>query len=192
MQNFIRCVFGRKGAGKTHYIKYNIIPSVNKKTVICDSLKEYQGVYCSNFQELAKCVLLPVQVLTYFPEDDEDFYALCTFIYHTYNTHFIIDEIALWVSTHSAPEPLMFLFRTARHRQIDITIASQRPADVPRLFTSLADEIIIFQTVENRDVEYLCKYTNLSPEEVVNLPVHKPLIINRKSQPVQKSEDIQD
>jgi len=93
------------------------------------------------------------------------------------NMVLLVDEVDLWLSHTRPSETLLSIIRYGRHRQIDLCAISQRPANVVRDLTAQADFIVMFQSTENRDVEYLAARIGRDSAEMVrNLPQFKPLI----------------
>jgi hypothetical protein len=63
----------------------------------------------------------------------------------------VCDEIHEICSLHGSPEEVRTMFRYGRHAHLSIIGASQRLADVDKLYTSSCRKIIIFRSEEARD-----------------------------------------
>lgn len=159
----ISYIAGKKGFGKTQFVRRKIIPS-KKRVIVLDSLGfEYPYLTTEtifDFSEtLAKNFKNDFFRITYNPFDDhqKEFFQMSL---HFFDVLLIIEEADLYCSPSSIDESLDRLIRYGRHRKIDLCFVSRRPAEVHRNVTAQADEIISFRQTEPRDLEYFKKLTD--------------------------------
>lgn len=68
----------------------------------------------------------------------------------------LIDEMDKYNSSNQLIDAIHY----SRHFNINIIANTRRYADMPRLLTSQADELCVFQSQEPRDLEYLRQFTS--------------------------------
>lgn len=99
--------------------------------------------------------------------------AVFAYCYASGNCTLIVDEVAIegYGDRHSPDENFVNMVYYGRHRQCSLIAATHRPADVFRNLTGQSDNIYIFGTEENRDIEYLTqRITRETAEQVRTLP----------------------
>lgn len=156
----ITCVFGRKGAGKTTWIRR--ATENDARLVIHDPVGQFQDVCHVVHARLALVQALdtatreaePFRLAAWLPEDgDADFVIrACLAIGHC---TLVLDECDWEASAVSVPRSLKRLVSYCRHWRIDILAGARRPADVPRTLTAQADRIVYFQLDEPADFDYV-------------------------------------
>ena len=150
-------VCGKKGFGKTTFVKRHIVPKWNR-IVVLDSLGfEYPYLSANNFSDY--CTLVKSNItkpyfrIAYTPFDkmETEFFKLCLVMS---SCLIVIEETDLYCTTSQIEPSLDRLVRYGRHRNLDLVFLSRRPAEVHRNITAQADVIISFRQTEPRDLEY--------------------------------------
>lgn len=162
MTNLIICVFGKKGYGKTYFVKHTLLPQF-EKIIIIDSLAEYKdGVIIEDIPSLAEYLLRNkdgrYRIIYREPlaqiEDLEPSEALRT-SWSAIGATIVIEELDIHASAISSPASIQCLLRYGRHRELNTIGVSRRASEVPRTITSQADLIISFNQQEPRDLAYI-------------------------------------
>jgi hypothetical protein len=169
------CIFGKKGEGKTHYIKNEIIKPSPFPCVIIDTFKEYGDV--------AIKVPLPVKFpriakfKTRFEIDsDVEFRLICYWLANSKEktpVNLIISEVDWWTSSHYIPDECLKLLICSRHAQINIIVDVRNPTELNRKFTSLCDKFVIFKLTEPRYLKYFGDYDPELISQIQYLPSRK-------------------
>lgn len=164
MKNEISVILGKKGSGKTSYVKGKLLDY--KRLVIFDFNREYSGYYVvSNPSQLIEVLKLNFEnefQVCYQPSPemaiDEHFTFLSEAIFTMRNMVFLCEEIDLVSGAGDMPDGLKKIINYGRHRQISLIGLSRRAHKVPRDLTANADKIITFTQYEPRDIKYLSEY----------------------------------
>ena len=162
MTNLIICVFGKKGYGKTHFVKHTLLPQFDK-LIIIDSLAEYEdGVLISDIPSLADYLEKnqdgPYRIIYREPlahTEDLEPSAAFKIGWSAIGATIVIEELDIHASAISSPASIQCLLRYGRHREINTIGISRRAAEVPRTITSQADLLISFNQQEPRDLAYI-------------------------------------
>jgi hypothetical protein len=156
-------VCGKKGFGKTSFVKKELIPKW-KRVVVLDSLGfEYPYKAADSIGEFADNLKANVEqesfYLTYNPLDnrEEEFFKFCLVLT---SCLIVVEETDLFCTTSQIDPSLDRLIRYGRHRKLDLVFLSRRPAEVHRNVTAQADVIVSFKQTEPRDLEYFRKITD--------------------------------
>lgn len=173
-QNKITLILGRKGTGKTTLAKQRA--SSASRLLVVDNLVEYhQGLIFERYGALEH----------YAPQNRECFACVCRFTTDDEQRRLfqlawdlghltLLAEEVDWYAPPSRPakgsaaEKFLELLKYGRHRDLSIIGVSRRPAEITRMLTSQADEIVSFQQTEPGDLKYLQKY-GFRPEELAAL-----------------------
>lgn len=157
MKGYNIVVFGKKGFGKTTWIRRYLYENPEPVYLIYDHFNEYDDgqIFGSideftiwpdfNFDKNKKFIFrgeIPF----------DDFFGLA---YDLQNCVAVFDEIDLACSPHNTEPNLYKILNYGRHKQVGIISASRRPANVSRNLTSQSDEIISFRIAEPRDLKYI-------------------------------------
>lgn len=164
MKNDVISVFGKKGYGKTTFIKKYLLPKYQKK-IILDTMEEYHN----DKSLVTGSALETVEIVEYMLEQEKDFTIVQQSSFNEYEQlldvviqipelTLVIDEIDKFGEPNSIHPALKELYNTARHYQINLIGASRRPNQVNRIITSQSDLIIIFHTSEPSDLIYYKHY----------------------------------
>lgn len=108
---------------------------------------------------------------------DEEFYLAlrCVWRIPTYKL-LVCDEFHEVCSVNSTPDYVSTMIRYARHNHLAVIGASQRIADVSKLFTSGCRKIVLFWTQEARDLQAIADRWGSETREMVRSLT--PLVYN--------------
>lgn len=169
MQNRIIFITGRKGCGKSTYaLRFAEQAAGSHTLVIVDPMNCFGSLQLPDVRtrdELAAITRSGRRSFRVIPTVDESIVeTVFEFCFHAQNLILIVDEVDLYLS-HALPSPwLLKLIRYGRHQRVSLVAISQRPANVKRDLTAMADDVIVFAVTENRDLQYLSQ--RLSPTEI--------------------------
>lgn len=149
----ITLVIGRRGYGKSRYLREQFIPAHPRAVVVFDAKGEYDlpEVYydVDSFLDApqfwrASCRL-----------NDSDTSLAMAALYH-YEPHtVIVEEAHRFCSPNSVDPSLDQLVRMGRLPDVSVVLVSQRAKDFPQIIFSMADELIVFQQRSVHDVRAL-------------------------------------
>lgn len=88
---------------------------------------------------------------------DEDIDRFFDFVFTTGNCLLVLEEVDWLCNSRSIHPGLENIIKYGRHKKIDMIAVSRRPAEISRLLSSQADEVISFQQTEPRDLQYLAE-----------------------------------
>lgn len=159
IQNRIVGVVGRKGAGKSTYIRSHL--GVCPRVFLFDVMAEYDSIPnrletisgVERFFQWAKdrdtwaCRFVPGGDL------EEAIEQICPLVYRQGSCLFVCEEIALYTRPGSVTAEFGKLIRTGRHKEISVVWATQRPAECAKSITALTDLWILFSITEPRDLD---------------------------------------
>lgn len=83
----------------------------------------------------------------------------------------VLDELALWCTPNSTPEPLKLVATMGRHRGVSLLAGAQRPALVSRHVTAQRDLMIFFRLEEPLDLDYAKRRLGAAAAELQTLRV---------------------
>ncbi len=170
--NFIAVVFGRKRQGKTSYIKQFIRSHKIRRVVIfSDFRNDYGDIAKHSVNSLEQFQMLSMNGYWKTPEFSLRlrFFNLKLYNYaaailqHVKHYLLVLDEIDVYCDARYMPNHLEALVLGSGNNSIDIFAAAKRPHMTPRLLTSQADDFIIFNTREGRDVAYINEWVGDTP-----------------------------
>lgn len=170
MHNLIINVFGKKGSGKTYFVKTKLIPCF-KRVVILDALNEYNYFYCNEITTFVEVLEANLNRnffrLVYKPQDgqEEKFFKL---MYACKNITLVIEETDLFYNAFTQNTNLLKLIKYGRHRNLNLITISRRPSEIGSLLRAQADIVITFQQTLKRDIEYFKFYLD-NPEDLTKL-----------------------
>jgi len=163
--NRVRVIFGRKGSGKSYYIKGRV--RREPRLIVWDLLSEYAGLYSDRPLRDATLVYSAAQladlagrrplgrVVVQAPREEAP--LVFRFARRAGDLTLVVDEVNLYCSPSGADPELLELLRLGRHARLDLYLAARRPAEVHRDVTAQADEITVFRTTESRDLDYFSR-----------------------------------
>lgn len=157
LTNSIITVVGKKGTGKTTHIKELLISGQYDQIFVLDFLYEYQS-YASD----TTCV----------SHDPRQIKNFCKTSWNTIKESYengnkiksvmVLDEIHLYGKNDF---DINFIYRCARHANLDIIASSQRFYDLPVIVRSQSNRFDTFQITEPRDLQYL---SQILPKHILN------------------------
>jgi len=159
-------ILGKKGCGKTTLCKRLLNQILKKRfysfVFIWDYLMEYyptksnyHAVY--SIKDMANYLLHPETRVFVIRDYEGNFDLYCQFIIKLQNLIFVIEEVDSVCNPSFISANFSQILRYGRHRDINIIAISRRPAEINRLVTALATDIICFRFTEPRDLDYLKK-----------------------------------
>lgn len=176
MEGYNIVVFGKKGFGKTTWLRRYIFENPDKLYIVYDHFDDFWKDDKGNKYLADAKLITNIDTLFLYlgsnPEtsgvyiyqgemDYDEFFGVCA---NLGNCICVFDEVDLACSPttdlkKSMPN-LRRIIHYGRHIKVGIMSASRRPANVHRDLTSQADELICFRIVETRDKKYIQEYTD--------------------------------
>lgn len=166
LTNSIITIVGKKGTGKTTRIKELLILNKYDQIFVLDYLYEYR-LFSSQICHISHDG-------TKVEEFTKPSWEQCSI---ALKSVMVFDEIHLYGKNN---EDISFIFRCARHANLDIISSSQRFFDLPVIVRSQTDTFNVFQISEPRDLQYLSDFVdkgiintvrNLETFQYVNLKI---------------------
>lgn len=152
-------VFGRKGFGKTQFLRYYIHKHPSRDYIIFDHFHEHEPgadsvvIYrLSDFEHADPdkhryLIRGPVPF-----EDFWDFAASCR------GMTVVFDEVDKCCTAGDLPGGLNDIVQYGRHLDVSLLVAARRPSRVNRSVTSQSDFIVSYNLQEPRDLAYLAEF----------------------------------
>jgi len=169
---------GKTGSGKSYLARYNLkkIAAKGWPIVIVDSpdhfwLKEKdtkdfarRGPGTIDIPYLTDGRLLDKQVQIYQPESpgyaDDDLLSLLEHIYDKRNMLVYFDELYGIVDANHQPDIFLRLWAQGRKINVGAWCATQRPARIPEIVLSQAENMAIFRMTNINDRKRMAEYTS--------------------------------
>lgn len=148
LQNSIITIVGKKGTGKTSRIKEILIQGKYDQVFVLDFLYEYR-TYASD----TTCVSHDPREIAFFCKSS---WEKCR---TDIKSVMVLDEIHLYGKNDF---DINFIYRCARHANLDIIASSQRFYDLPVIVRSQTNRFDTFQITEPRDLQYLSQILDKS------------------------------
>lgn len=99
-------------------------------------------------------------------EEDFEYAVRCLWRVKTFKT-LVCDEFHEVCSVHETPTYVRTVLRYARHNHMSVIGASQRLADVHKLFTAGCRQVVLFWTQEARDLDAIAQRWGMETAETV-------------------------
>lgn len=170
-KNRIVFILGQKGSGKSSYARQRVREL--SRVIVLDPMSEYSdGVVFEDFPSLLEFMernhLGQFRAICRFRSDEEYLKAieLCLMIGSMW---IVVEELNYFITAQSKEKEFLQLFRFGRHYNVSIMAIAQRAAEVPKTFTSQADEIISFRQVEPRDLKYMSQISYIGSEGALRI-----------------------
>ena len=156
MQNRIILVLGKKGSGKSFFVKNVLLKKLKRPVFIIDPLAEYPGkrMGLSGIVAALRRRKIP-PVINFISRTDEEEERFFKIIFRLGNCTLIIEEADLYCNPQFIPSSLANLLKRGRHRGIDMVFITRRPAEINRLISAQTNTIISFYQNEPRDLKWL-------------------------------------
>jgi DNA helicase HerA-like ATPase len=159
MTNRIIFITGRKGSGKTT-LSNEIAQTAmlgGRRVIVIAPMGGIELPGCPVISSLPELLEDKTRGRSFVVQPDSDELAakVLQYGYLVGNCVLVVDEIDLYANNTSPMWETMNIIRYGRHRACSLVGISQRPANVVRDLTAQADYLIMFQSTENRDIEYL-------------------------------------
>jgi hypothetical protein len=172
LDNEIVCVFGRKGSGKTTWVRRAI--AGQRRVLVLDSLGTDYGGGC--------VVTTHTDLVGYIDRVKRgDFCTICRprseWVAQTvlsvgrrlHDCWIVVDEADRYCRPGHINLDLKWIVEYGRHRSLSLIAVSRRPAAIHLSITEAADAIVCHQVTGHRSLEYLSAYM-----EVGELPGLQP------------------
>ena len=155
-------ILGRRGYGKSTKIR-DYLKRIKQRYIIFDTLAEFSDCGMVVYTRAELINVIEKRKDTYFqvvfqPIDEEIDSAFDTFLRVCWivgSVTCVVDEVDQVSGPTSIPHQLNKSINFGRHRDISFIAASRRAHAVPRILTSQADIIVLFNQREPRDVAYI-------------------------------------
>lgn len=161
------CIFGKRGEGKTTYLKERIVKPSLIPCIVIDTLNEYED--CCILQDLKENVYFKKFKTRFLIDSDTEFQRLCkniSLLKQPYPINFIISEVDFWSSSQYIPQQFLNLIRYSRHYKINVYCDVRNPVELNRKISGLADRFIIFKITEPRYLDYFKQYEPALPDYI--------------------------
>lgn len=150
----VTLIFGKRGKGKT-YLAQKLF-NKEKKAIVIDFFKEYHGgIVITDLDDFIKKFQdNPDRKYIIQIPDDEANLEILRYVYAAGNIRLYLEEISRYCDkAYVVPELEKFTF-WGRHRNVQVVLICQRPAQVNRHILSQADTFFVFQLTDQRDLDY--------------------------------------
>lgn len=170
-EKMIKCLFGKRGKGKTFYTK-NVIRRSVLPCIISDPMNEYQDV--AVLGKITDQITFDMFKIRFVPDSDLEFEILCRCVFNSGSNlglNFIADEIDLFTSKEMVPNSLLKILRYSRHLNINIFAVVRNPSELNLKIRALADSFIIFNAHEPAYLDYFKKFDPSYSERIPRLQI---------------------
>jgi DNA helicase HerA-like ATPase len=186
MKNTIVFITGRKGSGKSTYAQKlaSRIYAAGRRVVMLDPMNcfDLPGSPRIHFRrEIVE--RLWGRSFVAIPGNEPQFpETVFRWAYICGDLTLVIDEVDIYLP-HAEPSlALLDIIRYGRHRRINLIAVSQRPANVKRDLTAQADYLVMFQSTEPRDLDYLAaRIGSQYRDSVAALPDFTPAVYSAQA-----------
>lgn len=160
LQNYIIGIMGRKGSGKTEFLK-KCLENIDRY-IIVDTLKEYEkGIIFDDVYKLNEFVKLHgsnnKMKIIFRPQDDESMEKFFIITIRICNYTLIMEEVDYWCNQYQIHPILKKAIKYGRHENKNLIWISRCPYEINRFLTRNCDLLVSFVQTEQRDLEYLNK-----------------------------------
>ena len=164
----IRAILGRRGSGKSRLARALLTAHPPERLAIIDPLAEHARLINQpegmppDWIPLAQQGVWPLRIC---PQTEEEYLLALAALAARPNHHLLLEECDMWEGPIASPE-LGRMVNYGRHAEQDLTAIARRPAAMPRIITSQADELWIFHMREPRDVAYVESYCGIDARDI--------------------------
>ena len=156
----ITIVIGKRGSGKSVLVKHLIRET--QRLVIYDIMTEYKHGVCFGQEDLDELLTFWHKVyrgefrILYRPlKVKEEIEWLARGVYVLGDITFVVEEIDAVCTAWVMPEWLSYCVQRGRHKNIELIGVTPAPFGINRDLTRQAKRIIVFNTNEPKDLDYL-------------------------------------
>jgi hypothetical protein len=166
----IVCVFGRRGQGKTSALR--ALVKHERRVIVWDIFREHRVVWTDTLEDLIDYLEANPERFRVGLSDVDTSSGLHVLVVGkaTGNCTIVLEEVDLLARPAYEPKVFREVVAQGRHWGLSLFCTSRRPAEVSRLLTSQASDVICFATHEPRDIAYLRAVIGDDAERLINLP----------------------
>ena len=153
------CIFGKRGEGKTTYLKKRVVEPSLFPCIVIDTLDEYSD--CCELVTIKEFVEFKKFKTRLLVDSDLDFQLICKIISRLQQKtqiNLIVSEVDFWTSSYYIPKEFQNIIRYSRHYKLNIFCDVRNPVELNRRISALADRFIIFKITEPRYLDYFKQY----------------------------------
>ncbi len=183
--NFIMCVYGKKGSGKTYFTEY-FIKQLNR-VIVYDTMrnfdKDFEIIYSIKKFEKLVSEIADNEVIKFrisLRVSQDYFERVNRLLLNLKDFTYVVDEIQVYVTALSIPHYLNVLITESRHFQINQIYITQRPSRIPAIIMANADYLAIFETHLKKDLDTFSTYKYTDTESIRNLKDYEFYFVNLK------------
>ena len=159
MKNLFITVLGKKGSGKSYFVK-SILNNFPQPVFVLDSLDEYtpgvifnSGYIFLEYLKMQKPNISGVYILR--PENDNDVKMFFETIFSIGNCTTVIEETSIYCNPYKIDENFKKILNYGRHKSINLIAIARRASEIHRDITAQSDCIVSFKQTESRDISIL-------------------------------------
>ncbi len=157
----VRVILGRRGSGKSRLARLLLSRNPPPWLAILDPLNEHETLSptqgTGDWIPRLMAETWPVRIV---PTTVEEYRLALAALASRNSWHLFLEEVDMYEGPIASVQ-LAIILNYGRHYQQDITLLARRPAAMPRLATSQADELWIFSMWEPRDVRYIESFSGV-------------------------------
>lgn len=172
-------VFGKRGHGKTYWMKKHIESSL-LPCVIIDTMNEYQNIAvwmpAGSIDEPPRFDKFKMR---FTPDSEDEFDILMAAIGELqpqFGLNVYIDEVDYWSSSSYMPREFGNNLRYSRHYRLNIYMSVRNPSEINRKITALSDVFVIFRITEPRYLDYFRPFDASLPDRIESLDKYQHII----------------
>lgn len=184
--NTIISIMGKKGSGKSYLTKE--IMYEWPRVIIVDNTGEYETEEIYNGYDECVSALVNASKRNQFrislrTRSVEDDLRLLEIVETIPSILLVVEEASRYVSSAFLPPEIEALIRYGRHKDISQIYLARRPTELHRDLTANSDVIVVFNTQEPRDINYLRSFIGEQAQEAIRLDAEKYELIYWTSNP---------
>lgn len=174
----ILVVFGKRGKGKTYFLKEVVRRSV-LPCIVVDTLREYRKE--AVLAKITDDIRYDMFKLRFVPDTVLDFDIVCRCVSEQVSRagiNFVIDEVDMFTSSHKLPLNFERCLRYSRHYKVNMYMSVRNPVELNRKISALADRFVVFNITEPRYLDYFDRYQEGISTVIRRLPKYKYVEVN--------------
>jgi hypothetical protein len=177
--NLVITVIGKKGSGKSHLIKTQIIPKF-RRVIIIDALCEYQYYAVESVADFYDFMQANYERdffrVAYRPHSEHaegQFFKICAALE---DVLIVIEESDLYCSATAIDPYIRHMVRYGRHKRQNLVFVSRRMAALSREMTSQSNILLTFEQTEVIDLKHFSAL-GVKPERFQALKKYEFMVI---------------